>query len=120
MVKFPGAYKATDPYANFSIYNGKKDFPMPGPKVWAGGASSSGGATTPAKEVATSAAPAAPAKTTMATVVAPAPAAPTKAAGGAGCAALYGQCGGKGFSGAKCCSAGTCKAANDWYSQCVN
>ncbi|OAL45714.1 hypothetical protein IQ07DRAFT_591482 [Pyrenochaeta sp. DS3sAY3a] len=38
VVKFPGAYKATDPYANFSIYGGKKDFPMPGPAVWTGGA----------------------------------------------------------------------------------
>lgn len=43
MVKFPGAYKATDEYANFSIYNGAKAFPMPGPKVW-GGATSAGGA----------------------------------------------------------------------------
>lgn len=43
MVKFPGAYKATDDYANFSIYNGAKDFPMPGPKVW-GGNTSAGGA----------------------------------------------------------------------------
>ncbi|CAG7562346.1 unnamed protein product [Fusarium equiseti] len=42
MVKFPGAYKATDEYANFSIYNGAKAFPMPGPKVW-GGATSAGG-----------------------------------------------------------------------------
>ncbi|KAG9193407.1 hypothetical protein G6011_03442 [Alternaria panax] len=33
MVKLPGAYKVTDPYANFSIYNGKKDFPFPGPAV---------------------------------------------------------------------------------------
>ncbi|KAM0247150.1 hypothetical protein ACHAP5_004229 [Fusarium lateritium] len=39
MTKFPGAYKETDEYANFSIYNGAKDFPMPGPKVWSGSAS---------------------------------------------------------------------------------
>lgn len=37
MVKFPGAYKATDDYANFSIYGGAKPFPMPGPTVWSGG-----------------------------------------------------------------------------------
>lgn len=115
--KFPGAYKATDPYANFSIYNGRKAFPMPGPAVWTGGASGSGSSssTTPSKEVAPSA-PAAQKPTTMATVVAPKP---TPAAG-AGCAALYGQCGGQGFNGAKCCSAGSCKAANQWYSQCLN
>ncbi|KAH7233354.1 glycosyl hydrolase family 61-domain-containing protein [Fusarium tricinctum] len=39
MTKFPGAYKETDEYANFSIYNGAKAFPMPGPKVWSGSAS---------------------------------------------------------------------------------
>lgn len=35
------------------------------------------------------------------------------------CAALYGQCGGSGYSGATCCAQGTCKAANEYYSQCV-
>ena len=35
-VKFPGAYKASDGYAKYSIYNGYKDFPMPGPAVWSG------------------------------------------------------------------------------------
>jgi hypothetical protein len=131
MVKFPGAYKATDPYANFSIYNGRKAFPMPGPAVWTGGAAA-GGSTTPANEevsaapaAPTSAAPTTPAAakpTTMSTVrvpaATPAPAAP--AAPQAGCAALWGQCGGQGFSGAKCCSAGSCKEMNPYYSQCLN
>ncbi|KAH7382364.1 glycosyl hydrolase family 61-domain-containing protein [Phaeosphaeria sp. MPI-PUGE-AT-0046c] len=121
MVKFPGAYKATDPYANFSIYNGRKAFPMPGPAVWTGGAGSgSTSPATPAKEEVTTApaAPANPAPTTMATVAKPAP---TQAAGGqAGCAALWAQCGGQGFSGASCCSAGSCKAMNPYYSQCTN
>ncbi|KAJ1529098.1 hypothetical protein HK096_009267, partial [Nowakowskiella sp. JEL0078] len=37
----------------------------------------------------------------------------TKASGGNGnCAALYGQCGGQGFTGPKCCSSGTCKVSN--------
>ncbi|KAL2214496.1 hypothetical protein CC79DRAFT_1392348 [Sarocladium strictum] len=40
-VEFPGAYKDTDDYANFSIYGGFKDFPFPGPAVWSGGGSSS-------------------------------------------------------------------------------
>lgn len=117
MVKFPGAYKASDPYANFSIYNGRKAFPMPGPAVWAGGA---GSGTTPAKEETTAApAPANPAPanpTTMATVPKPAP----TQGSGAGCAALWAQCGGQGFSGASCCSAGACKAMNQYYSQCLN
>jgi hypothetical protein len=104
---------------------------MPGPAVWKGGA---GSGTSPAPAAsakaeattapaapkpATSAPVAAPVPTTMATVRVPA-AAPTKAADQAGCAALYGQCGGQGFTGATCCSAGTCKEANPWYSQCTN
>jgi len=35
------------------------------------------------------------------------------------CAAMYGQCGGTGWSGAKCCQSGTCKYSNDFYSQCL-
>lgn len=37
MTQFPGAYSDTDEYANFSIYNGIKDFPFPGPEVWSSG-----------------------------------------------------------------------------------
>ncbi|OHE99479.1 fungal cellulose binding domain-containing protein [Colletotrichum orchidophilum] len=39
LVKFPGAYKYTDPYVSFSLYGGYKPFPMPGPAVWTGGSS---------------------------------------------------------------------------------
>jgi len=39
--------------------------------------------------------------------------------GGGACAAIYGQCGGSGYSGATCCQSGTCKYSNDWYSQCL-
>ncbi|KAK1962990.1 fungal cellulose binding domain-containing protein [Colletotrichum sublineola] len=42
MIRFPGGYKKTDPSFNFSIYNGYKDYPMPGPPVWTGGNSGSG------------------------------------------------------------------------------
>ena len=41
MVKFPAAYSDKDPYANFSIYNGAKDFPFPGPEVWDGASTGS-------------------------------------------------------------------------------
>ncbi|KAF7559864.1 hypothetical protein G7046_g4283 [Stylonectria norvegica] len=41
--------------------------------------------------------------------------------GGSGnCAALWAQCGGQTWTGATCCSQGTCKAANQYYSQCLN
>jgi poly(3-hydroxybutyrate) depolymerase len=35
------------------------------------------------------------------------------------CSALYGQCGGLNYTGPKCCSQGTCKYSNDYYSQCL-
>ncbi|KAI9154827.1 Polysaccharide monooxygenase Cel61a 4 [Paramyrothecium foliicola] len=87
LVKFPGAYKASDAYATFSIYGGHKNFPFPGPAVWSGGGSGSNPPTNPPPS--------------------------------SGCAALYGQCGGNGWAGAKCCASGTCKVTNEWYSQCV-
>jgi hypothetical protein len=34
------------------------------------------------------------------------------------CASLWGQCGGNGWTGPTCCSQGTCKLSNEWYSQC--
>jgi len=40
--------------------------------------------------------------------------------GGGSCSALYGQCGGEGWTGPTCCSSGTCQFGNDWYSQCLN
>ncbi|KAF3317356.1 hypothetical protein TWF173_011008 [Orbilia oligospora] len=40
--------------------------------------------------------------------------------GSGSCSPLYGQCGGDGFTGPKCCSSGTCKFSNQWYSQCLN
>jgi hypothetical protein len=35
------------------------------------------------------------------------------------CASLWAQCGGQGWTGPTCCSSGTCKFSNDWYSQCL-
>ncbi|KAF5311967.1 hypothetical protein D9619_003608 [Psilocybe cf. subviscida] len=35
------------------------------------------------------------------------------------CTTLYGQCGGQGWAGPTCCSSGTCKYSNDYYSQCL-
>jgi cellulose 1,4-beta-cellobiosidase len=35
------------------------------------------------------------------------------------CAAMWGQCGGRGWTGPTCCSQGTCRVGNEWYSQCT-
>jgi arabinoxylan arabinofuranohydrolase len=43
----------------------------------------------------------------------------TSASSGA-CASLYGQCGGIGWGGPTCCSSGTCKVGNPYYSQCLS
>ncbi|KFH43691.1 endo-beta-1,4-glucanase D-like protein [Hapsidospora chrysogenum ATCC 11550] len=34
--QFPGNYQDSDAYANFNIYVGYQDFPIPGPAVWQG------------------------------------------------------------------------------------
>ncbi|EPS43164.1 hypothetical protein H072_2960 [Dactylellina haptotyla CBS 200.50] len=39
--------------------------------------------------------------------------------GGGGCSAMWGQCGGIGWTGPTCCSSGTCKSSNAYYSQCL-
>lgn len=61
-----------------------------------------------------------PSTTTSRTTSAPPPPTTTSQPPPANCAALYGQCGGDNWSGAKCCSQGTCKFSNQWYSQCLN
>jgi len=68
-----------------------------------GGGSTGGGATSAAP---TSAAPTS---------------APTSGSGGSGsCSAKWGQCGGQGWSGPSCCVSGSsCKASNQYYSQCL-
>ncbi|PSR79953.1 carbohydrate esterase family 5 protein [Coniella lustricola] len=53
-----------------------------------------------------------------ATTTAPATASTTPASTGS-CSALYGQCGGTGWTGARCCSSGTCEVLNSYYSQCL-
>ena len=39
-IKFPGGYKKDDPSFNFSIWNGYKDYPLPGPAIWTGASGS--------------------------------------------------------------------------------
>jgi hypothetical protein len=43
---------------------------------------------------------------------------PSQPTGGT-CAAMWGQCGGEGWTGPTCCQSGTCKSSNQWYSQCT-
>ncbi|KAH6704774.1 endo-1,4-beta-xylanase [Verticillium dahliae] len=50
----------------------------------------------------------------------PSPPASPPPSGSGSCAAAWAQCGGQGWTGATCCQSGTtCKAQNQWYSQCT-
>lgn len=107
-VSFPGAYSATHPGIQISIYdaqggtyNSGKPYQIPGPAVLTCSGGNNGGSN--------------PTPTTFITTSTPSP---TGGAGGAG-APLYGQCGGNGWTGPKTCAQGTCKVTNEWYSQCT-
>jgi len=119
-VSFPGAYKATDPGILINIYSmtTSSKYTIPGPAVFTCGGNNGGGSN-PAPS--SSAVP-----TTIVTSVKPSSAAPSPTTSstpgnGGGCAAAqWAQCGGQGFTGCKtCASPYTCKAQNDYYSQCT-
>jgi cellulase len=103
MVSFPGAYPANHPGIVLSIYNmAGKAYEIPGPRPITGSGGGGGGGNPT------------PAPTTSATTPAP-----TNGGGGGGSVPLYGQCGGNGYTGPTGCAQGTCKATNEWYSQCL-
>ncbi|EJT78003.1 hypothetical protein GGTG_03106 [Gaeumannomyces tritici R3-111a-1] len=114
MVKIPGLYDSNDPALRYFIY-GARNYPYTNVgkhAVWTGGNGGGGSNTSPAPN---NPAPNNPAPNN------PAPNEPSRPpSGGAGAAApLWGQCGGSGWNGATRCSEGSCKASNEWYSQCV-
>jgi hypothetical protein len=140
-VKIPGLYTGHEDSIELSIYYPiPVNYQPPGPAVWGGASSGSAPASSaaaPASSAATKPSSSASAKapvttatsvapTTMSTVVKTS-AASTKTSAAAspsspasGSVKKYQQCGGKGYSGATQCESGsTCKAQNDYYSQCI-
>ncbi|KAF6809572.1 endoglucanase II (glycosyl hydrolase family 61) [Colletotrichum sojae] len=102
-VSFPGAYAANHPGILVSIYdntgrptNGGRPYSIPGPVV----ITCSGGGSSPPP------------------TSSPPPSSGGGGGGGSG-AALYTQCGGEGWTGPTTCAQGTCKASNQYYSQCL-
>ncbi|KJA26910.1 carbohydrate-binding module family 1 protein [Hypholoma sublateritium FD-334 SS-4] len=90
------------------------------PTVWPG--SAGGSAPTSVKTTVT---PTTTAPTTVKTTVTPTTTVKTTTAvptttSTAGAAALYGQCGGIGWTGPTTCAQGTCQATNSYYSQCLS
>jgi len=107
-VSFPGAYSNSDPGILINIYQTLTTYTIPGPTPFVCGA---GGAP------ATSAVGGSP--TTLATSTkASSTASPATSAAIVG-SPLYGQCGGKSWTGATTCASGTCTYSSDYYSQCL-
>ncbi|KAL2270492.1 hypothetical protein VTJ83DRAFT_2676 [Remersonia thermophila] len=122
-VNFPGAYGANDPGIAVSIHGVMNNYVVPGPPVYSGGSTKVAGSPCTNCE-ATCKVGSAPTAT-----LAPAPQ-PTSApgngggnngGGNGGCSVpRWQQCGGQGYSGCTNCEAGsTCRAQNQWYSQCT-
>jgi cellulase len=88
-------YRASDPGVLFNLYTSFSSYSIPGPSLFNGG-----GSQPPVQQPPTTQPPTNP--------------------GGGNCAALFGQCGGNGWSGPTCCQSGRCVASGEWYSQCVN
>ncbi|KAH7099341.1 cellulose-growth-specific protein [Auriculariales sp. MPI-PUGE-AT-0066] len=104
LVKFPGAYSASDPSININIYDAttaaQTTYKVPGPAVWTG---QSGSAPTSTASSSSTGGTTATTTSTSATAQ----------------QTLWGQCGGTGWAGPTACASGTCKVINDFYSQCV-
>ncbi|KAI8625565.1 carbohydrate-binding module family 1 protein [Xylariaceae sp. FL1651] len=126
-VKLPGAYAANNPGILINIHAPMSTYVAPGPTVYSGGTTKSAGAPCAACEQTcksgsgpTSSAgggggpTATTTKASSTKTTASAGSSPTS-----GCSvAMYGQCGGIGYTGCTACSAGSCKVLNDYYSQC--
>jgi lytic cellulose monooxygenase (C1-hydroxylating) len=129
-------YTGNEPGIVFNLYNNPTSYPIPGPALMAGGSSgggsAGGGATTMTARATATANGATTTKATTTVVTATrattlvtstrtsSPATSSTSGGGNGsAAALYGQCGGSGWSGPTSCQSGTCKVQNPYYSQCV-
>ncbi|TLD31626.1 hypothetical protein PspLS_02959 [Pyricularia sp. CBS 133598] len=123
-------YRANDPGILFQLYQAPISYRVPGPPMMAGvpttvsqykmvaTATSApftpGGGNQPNPPPSQPPPPPNPEPTTPS----PEPTTPP-GNGGGNCASLYGQCGGNGWGGATCCTSGTCRATNEWYSQCL-
>lgn len=121
--KFPGCYSMSDPYVDINIYDSTTwgsvtTYDIPGPPCYPGWCTSSGSGST---TVGTTTSPTTThTSTTPTTTHTPTTTVKTTTTPVGNCAALFGQCGGIGWTGATCCSSGTCKASNAYYSQCLS
>ncbi|KAK6498620.1 hypothetical protein TWF481_011201 [Arthrobotrys musiformis] len=121
-VNFPGAYAGTDPGIKFNLYTSPISYTIPGPRpVTCGGSTgttttrtTTGAATTTRTSTTLSTTTRTTTTTTRTTT-----AATTTTGSSSGGAALWGQCGGIGWTGPTTCASGTCSVNNAYYSQCI-
>ncbi|KAI3318760.1 carbohydrate-binding module family 1 protein [Xylariaceae sp. AK1471] len=132
-VSLPGAYAASDPGILVNIHAPMTTYIAPGPTMYSGGSTKSAGGACVACEstCAVGSSPTTSAgnggggssTTTTKTTLTTSTSKTTTSVGASptsGCsAALYAQCGGIGYTGCTACASGTCKALNDYYSQCT-
>ncbi|KAK3941372.1 endoglucanase II [Diplogelasinospora grovesii] len=121
----PGIYKATDPGILINIYSmtNSSTYTVPGPPKFTCGGSNPAAPSSSTKVAAASSTTLVTSTTTTTSSAAVASSSTTAASGGSGggcAAAQYAQCGGTGFTGCTtCASPYTCKASNQYYSQCL-
>jgi len=106
-VSLPGAYGQSDPGILINIYQTLTTYQIPGPTVFSCGGTQA--TSTKAGSTSTKA-------TTLATSTKTSSASTSTSTG---TAALYGQCGGTGWTGPTVCASGTCTYSSAYYSQCL-
>ncbi|KAJ3047065.1 hypothetical protein HK097_000264 [Rhizophlyctis rosea] len=119
------SYSTSDPGLQLAIYGTLNSYTPPGPRVYQP-SSCSGGNQNPGTTVRTTTTTRQQQTTTttrqqQTTTTTQPPRTTTTTSrntGGSG-APLYGQCGGRGWTGATTCASGTCKVSNEYYSQCL-
>lgn len=119
-VKFPGAYKASDPGIAANIHAKLSQYIAPGPAVIEGGTEVTAGSGCTGKCETGCKAGAQP-MTTLDAAPAAATGAPGGGLSGAACqVAQWQQCGGTGYTGCTTCASGlTCSNNNPYYRQCT-
>ncbi|KUJ17734.1 uncharacterized protein LY89DRAFT_707156 [Mollisia scopiformis] len=128
LVSIPGYITGDEPGYTVNIYSNFHNYTIPGPSVWSGQSAAGGSSPSSVASVApVSTAPVQPVSSSSVAVVQTTSASvvitPTDTAVVAPTGvpvAKYGQCGGTGWTGSTTCASGsTCKATNQYYSQCL-
>lgn len=115
-VSFPGAYSGSDPGVLVNIYYPPlSTYVIPGPRPFTCGGSNT--SVTPTSSTSSRASSSTSTSSSRSSSTSSRASSTSSAA--TGTQTLYGQCGGQGWTGPTTCASGTCKASNQFYSQCL-